>query len=74
MSKPLSKIVRWVLVAFAVGLLSCLIIGNRKGIKMEYAEDIKFTNCQINPKPMPIEDYKKIKNVRYNGKDPDAED
>ncbi len=50
------------------------IIGNRKGIKMEYAEDIKFTNCQINPKPMPIEDYKKIKNVRYNGKDPDAED
>ena len=48
------------------------IIGNRKGIKMEWAEDINFTNCQINPKPMPIEDYKKIKNVRYNGKDPDA--
>ena len=34
MSKPLSKIVRWVLVAFAVGLLSCLIIGNRKGRRM----------------------------------------
>ena len=50
------------------------IIGNRKGIKLEWAEDIKFTNCQINPKPMPIEDYKKIKNVLYNGKDPDAAD
>ena len=49
------------------------IIGNRGGIKMEWAEDINFTNCNINPKPMPITDYKKIKNVRYNGKDPDAE-
>jgi polygalacturonase len=48
------------------------ILGNKKGVKMEYAEDITFTNCQINPKPMPIEDYKKIKNVRYNGQDPDA--
>ena len=48
------------------------IIGNRGGIKMEYAEDINFTNCQINPKPMPITEYKKIKNVLYNGKDPDA--
>ena len=48
------------------------IIGNRGGIKMEWAEDINFTNCQINPKPMPITDYKKIKNVLYNGKDPDA--
>ncbi len=48
------------------------IIGNRGGIKMEYAEDINFVNCQINPKPMPITDYKKIKNVRYNGQDPDA--
>ena len=49
-----------------------MIIGNKHGIKMEFAEDIKFVNCQINPKPMPIEDYKKIKNVLYNGKDPDA--
>ena len=48
------------------------IIGNRGGIKMEWAEDINFINCNINPKPMPITDYKKIKNVRYNGKDPDA--
>jgi len=48
------------------------IIGNKHGIKMEWAENIRFTNCQINPKPMPIEDYKKIKNVLYNGKDPDA--
>ena len=51
-----------------------MIIGNKKGIKLENAEDINFVNCQINPKPMPIEDYKKIKNVRYNGKDPDAVD
>ena len=50
------------------------IIGNKNGIKLENAEDIKFVNCQINPKPMPITDYKKIKNVLYNGKDPDAED
>ena len=50
------------------------IIGNRKGIKMEYAENINFTNCQINPKPMPVEEYKKCKKVLYNGKDPDAED
>lgn len=49
-----------------------MIIGNKKGIKLEYAEDIKFENCNINPKPMPVEEYKKIKNVRYNGKDPDA--
>ncbi len=49
-----------------------MIIGNKGGIKLEYAENIKFVNCQINPKPMPIEDYKKIKNVLYNGKDPDA--
>jgi len=49
-----------------------MIIGNKHGIKMEFAEDLKFVNCQINPKPMPIEDYKKIKNVLYNGKDPDA--
>ena len=49
-----------------------MIIGNKKGIKLEFAEDLNFVNCQINPKPMPIEDYKKIKNVRYNGKDPDA--
>lgn len=48
------------------------IIGNKGGIKLEWAEDINFTNCMINPKPMPITDYKKIKNVRYNGKDPDA--
>ena len=34
MSKPLSKIVRWVLVALAVALLACLIIGNRKGRRM----------------------------------------
>ena len=51
-----------------------MIIGNKHGIKMEFAEDINFVNCQINPKPMPIEDYKKIKNVLYNGKDPDAVD
>ena len=50
------------------------IIGNKGGIKMEYAEDINFVNCMINPKPMPITDYKKIKNVRYNGQDPDAAD
>ena len=50
------------------------IIGNKGGIKMEWAEDINFVNCQINPKPMPITDYKKIKNVFYNGKDPDAVD
>ena len=43
------------------------IIGNKDGIKIEWAEDIKFVNCNINPKPMPIEDYKKIKNVIYNG-------
>ena len=43
------------------------IIGNRNGIKLEFAEDIRFINCQINPKPMPVEDYKKIKNVVYNG-------
>lgn len=49
-----------------------MIIGNKKGVKLEFAEDLNFVNCQINPKPMPIEDYKKIKNVRYNGKDPDA--
>ena len=48
------------------------IIGNRQGVKLEFAENIRFTNCQINPKPMPITDYKKIKNVLYNGKDPDA--
>ena len=48
------------------------IIGNKGGVKLEWAENINFTNCQINPKPMPITDYKKIKNVRYNGKDPDA--
>lgn len=51
-----------------------MIIGNKHGIKLEWAENLKFVNCQINPKPMPIEDYKKIKNVRYNGKDPDAAD
>ena len=51
-----------------------MIIGNKGGIKMEWAENINFVNCQINPKPMPITEYKKIKNVRYNGKDPDAED
>jgi hypothetical protein len=50
------------------------IVGNRKGIKLEWAEDINFTNCQINPKPMPIEEYVRIKNIRYNGKDPDAAD
>ena len=44
-----------------------MIMGNRNGIKMECAENIKFVNCSINPKPMPIEDYKKIKNVVYNG-------
>ena len=49
-----------------------MILGNKHGIKLEYAEDINFVNCQINPKPMPITDYKKIKNVLYNGKDPDA--
>ena len=43
------------------------VIGNKGGIKIEWAEDIKFVNCNINPKPMPIEDYKKIKNVIYNG-------
>ena len=50
------------------------IIGNKHGIKMEFAEDIKFQNCQINPKPMPVEEYKKCKNILYNGKDPDAVD
>lgn len=49
-----------------------MIIGNKHGIKLEFAEDINFVNCQINPKPMPVEEYKKIKNVLYNGKDPDA--
>lgn len=49
-----------------------MIIGNRGGIKMEWAKNIKFVNCNINPKPMPIEDYKKIENVTYNGQDPDA--
>ena len=39
---------------------------------MEWAENINFVNCMINPKPMPITEYKKIKNVLYNGKDPDA--
>ena len=48
------------------------IIGNKKGIKMEYAEDIIFQGCNINPKPMPVEEYKKCKNIRYNGQDPDA--
>ena len=48
------------------------VLGNKKGIKLEWAENINFTNCQINPKPMPIEEYVRIKNVRYNGKDPDA--
>lgn len=43
------------------------IIGNKGGVKMEWGENIKFVNCNINPKPMPIEDYKKIKNVFYNG-------
>lgn len=43
------------------------IIGNKNGIKMEWAENVKFVNCNINPKPMPVEDYKKIKNVTYNG-------
>ena len=43
------------------------VIGNKGGAKIEWAEDIKFVNCNINPKPMPIEDYKKIKNVIYNG-------
>ena len=51
-----------------------MIIGNKNGVKLENAEDINFVNCQINPKPMPITEYKKIKNVLYNGKDPDAED
>ena len=49
-----------------------MIIGNKKGIKMEFAEDLRFENCNINPKPMPVEEYKKCKNIRYNGKDPDA--
>ena len=43
------------------------VIGNSGGIKIEWAEDVKFVNCNINPKPMPIEEYKKIKNVIYNG-------
>ena len=43
------------------------IIGNKSGIKIEWADNIKFVNCNINPKPMPVEDYKKIKNVTYNG-------
>ena len=43
------------------------VLGNKGGIKIEWAEDIKFVNCNINPKPMPVEDYKKIKNVIYNG-------
>jgi polygalacturonase len=43
------------------------IIGNKSGIKIEWAENVKFVNCNINPKPMPVEDYKKIKNVTYNG-------
>ena len=51
-----------------------MIIGNKNGVKLEYAEDINFINCQINPKPMPVTEYKKIKNVLYNGKDPDAAD
>ncbi|MBQ6791159.1 MAG: glycoside hydrolase family 28 protein [Paludibacteraceae bacterium] len=51
-----------------------MIIGNKNGVKLEYAEDINFVNCQINPKPMPVTEYKKIKNVLYNGKDPDAAD
>lgn len=50
------------------------ILGNKKGIKLEFAEDINFVNCQINPKPMPVEEYKKVKNILYNGKDPDAVD
>jgi hypothetical protein len=49
-----------------------MIIGNKKGIKMEFAENLRFENCNINPKPMPVEEYKKCKNIRYNGKDPDA--
>ena len=48
------------------------IIGNKSGIKMEWAEDITFDNCNINPKPMPVQEYKKCKNVLYNGVDPDA--
>ena len=48
------------------------IIGNKNGIKMEWAEDITFDNCNINPKPMPVQEYKKCKNVLYNGVDPDA--
>lgn len=43
------------------------IIGNKSGIKIEWAENVQFVNCNINPKPMPVEDYKKIKNVTYNG-------
>ena len=50
------------------------IIGNKHGIKLENAEDINFVNCNINPKPMPVEEYKKVKNILYNGKDPDAAD
>lgn len=49
-----------------------MIVGNRGGVKLEWAKNIKFVNCSINPKPMPIEDYKKIENVTYNGQDPDA--
>jgi len=43
------------------------VIGNKSGVKIEWAENVKFVNCNINPKPMPIEDFKKIKNVVYNG-------
>ena len=50
------------------------IIGNKHGIKLEYAENINFMDCNINPKPMPVEDYKKVKDILYNGQDPDAVD
>ena len=43
------------------------VLGNKGGVKIEWAENVKFVNCNINPKPMPIEDYKKIKDVIYNG-------
>lgn len=48
-----------------------MILGNKKGISMQFAEDITFTGCSINPKPNPFDTFKKCKGVVFNGKNPD---
>lgn len=45
-------------------------VGNSGNLKIENAENINFTNCRINPKPMPIIEYKRLKMFVITAKTP----